>query len=187
VVALHRLTAASPLGSALFDLDTRLVEATALLILQRHRILKSRQITLTLLGTIVPALVLLNRNARPQHLAFFACLSLIVFAFSWRLPKTVARMSVKRALATPGVLGPQELSFTETTLSIRRTTSYMEFALRDLPELARVQRGLLIVLGQGQAYLVPREARIQPGDFDQFQTQLLAFWSKERASQGLPV
>lgn len=184
MVALHRPTVASPLGTALFDLDTRLVEAISLTIIQRHRILKARQITLSLLGTILPAIVLLNRNPRPQQLAFFACLSLIVFAFSWRLPKMVSRISVKRALATPGVLGPQEISYTETTLSLRRTTSYMEFALRDLPELAAVPRGLLVVLGQGQAFLVPTEARVQPGDFEQFQAELLGFWTKERGSQG---
>jgi hypothetical protein len=184
VVALHRPTAASPLGTALFDLDTRLVEAIALTVLKRHRILQGRQITLSVLGTLVPALVLLNRNARPQQLAFLACVSLIVFAFSWRLPKMVSRISVKRALATPGVLGPQEISFTETTLSLRRTTSFMEFALRDLPEIDLVPQGLLIVLGQGQAFLVPKEARIQPGDFDQFQSELLGFWKKERGSQG---
>lgn len=187
MVALHRPTAASPLGSALFDLDTRLVEAIALLILNRHRVLRTRQIILSSLGLILPAVELAGRNPRPQLLAFYACLSLIVFAFAWRLPKMVARMSVKRALTTPGLLGPQEVTFTETTVSFRRTSSYMEFALRDLPELALVPLGLLIVLGPAQAYLVPHEARIQPGDFDQFQTQLLAFWSKERASQGLSV
>jgi hypothetical protein len=186
VAALYRPTTDPHLVTALFDVDTLLIEQLALDLIRRHKLLRPRQHALIAMGFILPGNLLAMGDRDPRIWAFAACVAVLLLILVLRLPGSVARTSVQRALKTPGTIGPQELTLTQSALIIRKQSSQSEIALYDLVDVTPIPQGVVITLGQGQGYIVPNTARLSSGTFDQFQTTLLTLWRDAHARSGTP-
>ncbi len=186
VAALYRPTTEPPLVTALFDVDTLLIEQLALDLIRRQKLLRPRQHALIAMGFVLPGLLLVMGNRDPRVWAFAACVAVLILILALRLPGSVARISVHRALNTPGALGPQELILTPSALIVRRQSSQSEIAFPAVVDISPIPTGLVVTLGQGQGHIVPNTARLSSGTFDQFQTTLLTLWRDAHARSGTP-